>query len=408
MSKIDEMLKNEKVEWMVLGDLGEFYGGLTGKNKNDFTDGNAKYVTYKNVYSNPSTSLDIDDRVKIKEGESQRKLECGDIIFTGSSETADECGLSSVITSEPKEDLYLNSFCFFLRLNDKNLLLPDFAKHLFRSHRVRKQIIMTASGVTRFNVSKQLMGQVEIPVPSIETQEKIVKTLDKFTNYFTELQSELQSRNKQYEYYRDKLLSEEQLNKVLNNYDLYKYKLKETTLGELAKINRGKRLVRDQLSDEGAYPVYQNSLTPLGFYHEKNFEGDKTCVISAGAAADIFYQKKDFWAADDVLVITTDKLISKYIYYYLLSKRYLLKSQVRKASVPRLSREIVENLKIIYPPIEIQEKIVEILDKFQALTQDVSGLLPDEIEKREKQYEYYREKLLTFDTKCTSGGGTTY
>lgn len=399
------MLKNEKVEWMVLGDLGEFYGGLTGKNKNDFTDGNAKYVTYKNVYSNPSTSLDIDDRVKIKEGESQRKLECGDIIFTGSSETADECGLSSVITSEPKEDLYLNSFCFFLRLNDKNLLLPDFAKHLFRSHRVRKQIIMTASGVTRFNVSKQLMGQVEIPVPSIETQEKIVKTLDKFTNYFTELQSELQSRNKQYEYYRDKLLSEEQLNKVLNNYDLYKYKLKETTLGELAKINRGKRLVRDQLSDEGAYPVYQNSLTPLGFYHEKNFEGDKTCVISAGAAADIFYQKKDFWAADDVLVITTDKLISKYIYYYLLSKRYLLKSQVRKASVPRLSREIVENLKIIYPPIEIQEKIVEILDKFQALTQDVSGLLPDEIEKREKQYEYYREKLLTFDTKCTSGGG---
>lgn len=401
MSKIDEMLKNEKVEWMVLSDLGEFYGGLTGKNKNEFTDGNAKYVTYKNVYANPSTSLDIDDRVKIKEGESQRKLECGDIIFTGSSETADECGLSSVITSEPKEDLYLNSFCFFLRLNDKNLLLPDFAKHLFRSHRVRKQIIMTASGVTRFNVSKQLMEQVEIPIPSLKIQEKIAKTLDKFTNYVTELQSELQSRNRQYEYYRDKLLSEEYLNKVINNHNLYKYELKEKTLYDVINLKNGKDW---KTLSEGNIPVY-GSGGPMNIGVNK-FSYDKETVLipRKGSIDNIFYLNEPFWNVDTIYYTEVDTKLLNVKYFYYFMKNIDLISLSINPTRPSLTQEIINNIKIILPPIEIQEKIVEILDKFQALTQDVSGLLPDEIEKREKQYEYYREKLLTFDTERTRGG----
>ena len=131
MNKIDEMLKNEKVGWKRLGDIGEFYGGLTGKKKDDFTNGNAKFITYKNVFANPATKLDVTDKVKINETENQRTLIYGDIIFTGSSETPDECGMSSVITDKLTENVYLNSFCFFLRLNDKSLLLPDFSKHLF-------------------------------------------------------------------------------------------------------------------------------------------------------------------------------------------------------------------------------------------------------------------------------------
>lgn len=402
MSKIDELLKNEKVEWMVLGDIGEFYGGLTGKNKNDFTDGNAKYVTYKNVYANPSTSLDIDDRVKIKEGESQRKLECGDIIFTGSSETADECGLSSVITSEPKEDLYLNSFCFFLRLNDKNLLLPDFAKHIFRSNRVRKQITMTASGVTRFNVSKQLMGQVEIPIPSLKTQEKIAKTLDKFTNYVTELQSELQSRNRQYEYYRDMLLSEEYLNKVINNYDLYKYELKETTLSKVIKLKNG----RDwKTLNKGDIPVY-GSGGPMNIGVNK-FSYDKETVLipRKGSIENVFYLNEPFWNVDTIYYTEVDTKLLNVKYFYYFMKNLDLISLSINPTRPSLTQEIINNIKITLPPIEIQEKIVEILDKFDELIKNVGGLLPDEIDKREKQYEYYREKLLTFDTECTSGGG---
>lgn len=140
MSNIDELLKNENVEWKRLGDIGKFYGGITGKTKQDFNDGNAKLITYKNVYLNPSTDLNVKDKVKIRAEENQRNLMYGDILFTGSSETPDECGMSSVITTKLTEEIYLNSFCFFLRLNDSSLLLPDFLKHLFRSETLRKKL----------------------------------------------------------------------------------------------------------------------------------------------------------------------------------------------------------------------------------------------------------------------------
>lgn len=404
MSKIDEILKNEKVEWKKLGDICEIKRGK-GLKKNDKGTGDIPAVLYGELYTTYDNYInEVHTTIDEELSKTSVSVPFNSILMPISSTTKEaQIGKASVLKID---GVYLGSDAIFLHPNEK--ILSDYLMYVINSFYFEEKKMKNVTGTTIRHLDVTGISKIKIPIPSLETQEKIVNYLDEFTDYSVkikqELQKELNLRNKQYEYYRDKLLSEEHLNKLINKYDLYKYELKETTLGELAKINRGKRLVRDQLSDEGAYPVYQNSLTPLGFYHEKNFEGDKTCVISAGAAADIFYQKKDFWAADDVLVITTDKLISKYIYYYLLSKQYLLKSQVRKASVPRLSREIVENLKIIYPPIEIQEKIIEILDKFQALTQDVSGLLPDEIEKREKQYEYYREKLLTFDTERTRGG----
>ena len=210
MSKIDELLKNEKVEWKRLGEIGKFYGGITGKAKQDFSFGNAKFITYKNVYSNPATELNVEDKVKINENENQRKLMYGDILFTGSSETPDECGMSSVITVRLTEDIYLNSFCFFLRLNKADLLLPDFSKYLFRSDVLRIKICKTASGVTRFNVSKDLMKELEIPIPSLPVQEYVVSILDKFDTLINDisqgLPKEIKLRQKQYEHYREKLL----------------------------------------------------------------------------------------------------------------------------------------------------------------------------------------------------------
>ena len=152
MANLQEMLKSAHVEWKKLGEIGIFYSGLTGKNRSDFLRGNAKFVPYKDVYSNPSVDLNILEMVRILDGENQKTLQYGDIIFTGSSETLEECGLSSVITEHIAEPIYLNSFCFYLRLNDKSILLPDFSKYLFRSEIIRKQIIKTANGVTRFNV----------------------------------------------------------------------------------------------------------------------------------------------------------------------------------------------------------------------------------------------------------------
>ena len=210
MSRIEDLIERlcpDGVPFYELGQLGKFYGGITGKSKDDFVNGNAKFITYKNVYSNPALKIDVDDRVRIADDEKQRTLEYGDVIFTGSSETPDECGISSVLTEKTDEKLYLNSFCFVFRFNDSSCILPDFAKHLFRSSNLRYQIGKTANGVTRFNVSKKLMEKVVIHVPPIEVQSEIVRILDNFTELTEELTEELTARKKQYEYYRDKLLT---------------------------------------------------------------------------------------------------------------------------------------------------------------------------------------------------------
>ena len=195
------------VEYKTLGELGEFYGGLTGKSKDDFTEGNAKFISYMNVFSNLEVNTDITDRVKVGATERQKTVKLGDVLFTGSSETPDECGMSSVLTTQTDEPLYLNSFCFGFRFHDIDLIMPEFSKYLFRDEQMRKQIAKTASGVTRFNISKKRFAKVLIPIPPLPIQEEIVKILDTFTTLEAELEAELEARKKQYEYYRDELLT---------------------------------------------------------------------------------------------------------------------------------------------------------------------------------------------------------
>jgi type I restriction enzyme S subunit len=94
-----------------MGEIGTLFGGLTGKSKNDFTGGNARFVSYMNVFSNLATNVFPDEMVMISATENQREIHLGDILFTGSSESMAECGMSSVVTKQPAERLYLNSFC---------------------------------------------------------------------------------------------------------------------------------------------------------------------------------------------------------------------------------------------------------------------------------------------------------
>ena len=228
----------------------------------------------------------------------------------------------------------------------------------------------------------------EIPVPPLEVQREIVQILDNFTTLTaelqTKLQAELQARKKQYEYYRDKLLNFET--------NIHKEKLKS-----VAKISRGVRVTKSQLTDNG-YPVYQNALIPMGYHSEYNVSGGATYVISAGAAGEIGFSDENFWAADDCLVFTElNGVTNKYIYHFLMTKKNYIKTRVRKASIPRLPREVIENLLIPTPSIEIQNKIVDILDNFEKICSDLNIGLPAEIEARQKQYEYYRDALLSFD-----------
>ncbi len=197
--------------WLRMSDIGAFYGGLSGKSKKDFGNGNAKYITYMNVYSNISVNMDLVDTVSVSTDEKQNAIQFGDILFTGSSETPDECGMSSVVTEFIEEPTYLNSFCFGFRPYNIKSFNVHFLKHLFRSQTLRKQIVRTASGVTRFNVSKKKMLNVSVPIPSIEKQNYIADILDRFETLTTDLQSgipaEIAARRQQYEYYREKLLT---------------------------------------------------------------------------------------------------------------------------------------------------------------------------------------------------------
>lgn len=211
-----EMLKSTDwgnlVQWKSLGEVSEFYGGLSGKVKADFSDNtNAYYIPYKNIFTNIVVDVEQVDKVRIVEGEKQNQVQAGDLLVTGSSEIIDEVGMTSIVPNNIGDNMYLNSFSFGVRFNQDVELLPDFIKHLFRSYQIRKQIVKTANGVTRFNVSKKSFKELIIPVPPMFIQEKIVSILDKFdalTNSITEgLPKEIELRRKQYEYYRNQLLS---------------------------------------------------------------------------------------------------------------------------------------------------------------------------------------------------------
>ena len=417
MSKLQELIQElcpDGVEYKTLGELGKFYGGITGKSKEDFTDGNAKFITYKNVYSNPELDLDVDDKVKIGDDENQRTLEYGDVIFTGSSETPDECGISSVLTQQTDEKLYLNSFCFFFRFDDTSIMLPDFSKHLFRSSELRYQIIKTANGVTRFNVSKKLMEQVQLPVPPLEVQREIVRILDSFTlltsKLTSELTSELTARKKQYEYYHNALM------------DFTDRDVQYKSVGELFEIKNGLNKEKDAFG-KGQPIINFTDVYNKRWLAKGSFKGlvdvtEEEIKRYSAKKGDVFFTRTSETKEDIGMSSTliedipncvfsgfvlrarpiTDLLLPKFCSYYFSTNkvrdtivRYAAFTTRATTTGPKLSKIMVPILSI-----EEQQRIVDILDRFDSLCNSISEVLPAEIEAREKQYEFYRDKLLLF------------
>ena len=263
------------------------------------------------------------------------------------------------------------------------------------------------------NINAGIIKSFKIPVPSLEIQSRIVQVLDNFDTVCNDLNiglpKEIELRQKQYEYFREKLLTfvaegeytesrvEEWDNSAIIKLLQWIFGPIRVKVGQVVNLQRGKRLVRKQLTTSGSVPVYQNSLAPLGYYTESNRVKNTSFVICAGAAGEIGYSTVDFWAADDVYTLeTSDNISDKFIYYVFLSKQDRLKSQVRKASIPRLSKDAIDKITFYLPSITEQERIVSILDNFNTLTNSLSEGLPKEIELRQKQYEYWREQLLNF------------
>lgn len=159
-----------------LGQLGTTFGGLSGKAGADFGTG-APFITYKNVFENAAADPRNVELVELGEGERQNSVRFGDILFTTSSETPDEVGMSSVILFDPGT-MYLNSFCFGFRPNDAHEIVPAFAAHFFRSDEMRTKIAALAQGSTRYNISKAQLLKVSFALPAPPEQHALAKLLD--------------------------------------------------------------------------------------------------------------------------------------------------------------------------------------------------------------------------------------
>ena len=409
MNTIKQLIEKycpDGVEYKKLGEIGFFYSGLSGKSKDDFKDGNAMFITYMNVYSNPSTKLDVIEKVKIGQGEKQNKIEKGDILFTGSSETPDECGMSSVVTDDITSDYYLNSFCFGFRLNNKDTFEPNFLKHLFRDRKMRAQIARTANGVTRYNVSKRLFARIIIPVPPLPIQREIVRILDSFTSLEAELEAELEARRKQYEYYRDQLLSFKHLSGGGRNEVEWK------TLGEIGEVCMCKRIMKNQTNAEGCIPFYKigtfgkkaDAFISEELYDEYkqkySFPRKGEVLISAAGTigrAVIYDGEPAYFQDSNIVWIANDEslVLNKYLYYFYSVADWRLEG----GTIKRLYNNNLKAVKIPIPPLSTQRRIVSILDRFESLVNDISTGLPAEIATRHQQYEYYRDQLLSFKRK---------
>ena len=401
---LEKLLDGAEVEWKTLDEISSIYGGLTGKGKADFENGNALYVPYKNIFNNIEVDFNNLDTVNVSDDEKQYAIKYGDVLFTGSSETAEEAGMSSAVTTKTEQKIYLNSFSFGLRFNDDVEFLPEFSKFLFRTLSIRKEIVKSASGVTRFNISKARFKKIKIPIPPLPVQTEIVKILDALTALTSELTSELILRQKQYEYYREKLLSFdslEQLNSGGGKKKLIDVAYFQNGKGHEQSINdNGMFIVVNSkfISTNGIIRKYCNEqIVPL-------FENDILIVMSdlpngKALAKTFFVEENDKYTLNQrigrITVKDTSILLPKFLNYFLNRTKQLTKYD-NGTDQTNLRKDQILDVIIPIPPLEEQHRIVSILDKFETLTNSITEGLPLAIEQSQNRYEYYRELLLNF------------
>ena len=251
------------------------------------------------------------------------------------------------------------------------------------------------------------LKKMEIPVPPMEVQEAIVEILDKFTNLEANLEAELEARTLQYEYYRSSLFN------TLKNpetgvptiaglvKELCPEGVEYRLLGEIADIGTGKSDKKDA-QESGQYPFYVRSKTIL---RSSKYLYDETAIVipGEGGVGEIFHfvsGKYDLHQRAYRVSFTVDEINPKFGYYYISSffKEYINRHAV-EATVKSIRKPMLVKFEVPVPPMEIQQRIVDILDRFDALTTSLSEGLPAELAARRSQYEYYRDQLLSFPRK---------
>lgn len=392
------------VEWKKLGDLGSFENiGVDKK----IVDGE-KLVTllnYVDVYHNKNIDSSIPQmQVSAPEKKIQAcTVEQGDIFVTPTSETIDDIGHSSIITETIPHAVYSYHIMRY-RLFEKNMLLSYYINYTFDTYNIKQQILKKAQGLTRFGLSKDKFASILIPIPSLSEQSRIVSILDTFTSSISNLKQQIEERRKQYEYERDLLLDLEG-----------KEGVEMKKLGEVGVFIRGNGIQKADFVEEGYSCIHYGQIhARYGFsakeaiskieesLYKKCKKAKTGDVILATTSEDAEGVAKPFvWLGEEDVAVSGDAFIyhhnqiGKFMGYQFLTRKFM-QFKVKYATgakVVRISGDNMAKFEIPLPPLSTQSRIVSILDTFE---QSISNL-EEQLAMREKQYEYYRNQLLTFE-----------
>lgn len=273
-------------------------------------------------------------------------------------------------------------------------------------------IMKKAVSATVTSIRKPMIETFPLAVPPLEVQEEIVRILDSFSDYAAELQAELQARKEQYEYYRNLLLTfnpagcageaDDEQEGSVTTWGGHSYPIQWKTMGEVFEMSAGKAIpadrIKNQMSEESPIKCYgANGLR--GYVNLSSHIGPNVIIGRQGAlCGNITYATGKFYATDHAVVVCASEIFHPRFIFHMLTHANLNQYKTAGAQ-PGLSVSRLQSVSIPVPPLELQEKIVAVLDRFETLVNDLSDGLPAEIAAVKEQYEYYRNRLLTFKEK---------
>ena len=379
MSKIDELIKEKcpnGVKYLTLGETCDIKTGAGITKKDADKDG---------IYPIISGGIEPLGMYNI----SNRKANTVTIARAGGA------GYVNYIN----KDFYLNDKCFsVIPTGDySDIIYSRFLYFVLKNKEKDIMDMKSAGSVPTINTQK--VSKISIPVPPLEIQQEIVGMLNSFTELEAELEAELTKRKQQYEHYRDHLLSFENIAGEGGQVEWL-------TLGDIAEIGTGSSNTEDAVED-GQYPFFVRSQEPL---LKDSYEFDETAIITAGDGVGV---GKVFHFIDGKYALhqrayrihpTKQDVNAKYLFQLMRAKFYdYISKKGFHSSVSSIRKPMLINFPVPLPRPEIQERIVYVLDNFDAVCNDLNIGLPAEIEARQKQYEYYRDRLLSFNAVIGDG-----
>ena len=381
MSRVDELIEElcpDGVEYKPLSEIATITRGGSLQKK-DFTESGVPCIHYGQIYTKYGLFTDktltfVSETTALR----QKKAVTGDIVMAVTSENIEDVCKCVVWLGE--EVVAVSGHTAIIHHNQDAKYLAYF----FHSSMFFAQKQKLAHGTKVIEVTPDKLNGVIVPVPPLPVQREIVRILDNFTELTAELTAELTTeltaRKKQYEYYRDKMLS-------------FGTEIKMLSLADVTNsIASGKNKER---LDDGAYPVY-GSTGIISYTNTPVYDWRQILVARVGANAGyINLADGQYDVSDNTLIVDVKKEHSlKYVYYQLQSMN--LNQYTKGGGQPLITAGELKKLSIPMPKRDVQNRIVSVLDNFDAICSDLNIGLPAEIEARQKQYEYYRDKLLSF------------